>query len=106
MGDSALNDDMCDVGVVPTTQCLRKKCALDRTSVIIVRSNTLINFQFPIALLANALWVKGFFLAARMWTSQTRRTRLHVPAIACALLFIAYVLKNKSKKLNISPSAY
>ena len=36
----------------------------------------------PLALLAYARWVEGRLSAARMHTSQTRRARLYVPAIA------------------------
>jgi len=46
-----------------------------------LRNIFLINSQMPLALLAYARWIKRRLLAARMETSQTRRTRLHVPAI-------------------------
>jgi hypothetical protein len=81
MRDGALYDVVGDVGVVPTTQRLRKNRAPDRTPVMIIMCDALINFQLPLALFAFALRVNWRLLAPRMQTSQTRRTRLHIPAI-------------------------
>ena len=109
MRDNALYDVVCDVGVVPTTQRLRKNRAPDRTLVIIITSYCLINAQLAIAFFACALSVKGCLLAIRMQTTHTRRTRLHDPAMANTHVrhsqLPPFTTKDK-KSRNISFSAY
>jgi hypothetical protein len=68
--------------VVPTTQRHRKNSAPNRTLEINVKTYFQINFQLPLALSAFALRIELRFPTNRMQKSQTRRTRLHVLALA------------------------
>ncbi len=82
MGDGALYDAVGYVSFVLAMQRLRKNRAPDRTPLIITIKYAFIDVQLPLALLTFALRVKRRLQVVRMQTSQTRRARLHVPAIA------------------------
>ena len=69
MGNGALHDAVSDIGVVPTTQRLRKNRALDRKPVIIVVSYVDISLKLPLALLKLALRIEWRLPAVRMQTS-------------------------------------
>ena len=55
--DCAPGDIVGDVGVVPTTQDLRKDNIPDRALVVIIRHYALVRVKFPFALYACALGV-------------------------------------------------
>ena len=63
----------------------------------------------PLALIAFPLRVEGRLPAARMQTSQTRRTRIHVPVIAYTHVRRSQLppfYEENKKSRNISPFIY
>ena len=101
MWDCAPHDVVGDVGVVPTTQHLRKYSVSERTLVIIIRHYALIRLQVPFAHFACALGVERRLPLVCMQTSQTRSTgfpRIHVSAMAEHHVFLTLIKQDNLTK--------
>ncbi len=76
MGDSAPDDFVGDVGVVPVMQNLSKNSVHKRALVVIIRHYALVKFKDPFAIFACALGVERRGSVDCMQTLQTHSTGL------------------------------
>ena len=102
--DCAPHDVVGDVGVVPTTQNLRKDNVPYRTLVEITWHYALVRLEVPFTLYAIALGVKRRRPVDCMQTFQTRSTglvRRHVPAMAHHYVFATLIKRYNLKKQGV-----